>query len=278
MSERLQLAAHFIGNHGQPAARALEALPADIAGSLIDTISDPLSLAALKSMLPYHAAKCISALAPAAGSKYLAALPPREAAAILRHTKEASRKDLIDLLPRRQAVRVSLILGYPQSLVGAWMDPLTLSLPTTSTVADAKKRITNEGYDHGTVFIVDENNKVRGSVSLVHLLLQAKDDIPLSALREDVPDALHGSLTLERAFDAKGWSGNDVLPVIDRNDRFIGVLRYAELRRALIKPSIAAHAADGGDNLLGITEACYLGLADLMATTLAEDRDSATST
>ena len=271
MSERLQLAEHFINSHGQSAARALEGLPADIAGSLIDTISDPLSVSALKSMMPYHAAKCISALPLEAGAKYLAVLRPGDAAAILRHADEDSRKNLIDLLPHRQAVRVALILAYPQSLVGAWMDPLTLSLPITSDVADAKKRIENEGYDHDTVFIVDDGNKVRGSVSLVRLLLQAKEDSSLSAIKQDMAGALHASLTLERAFNDQGWSENDVLPVVDRNDRFIGVLRYAELRRALTKPFVAARSTDGADNLLGITEACYLGLADLIATTLYQN-------
>jgi len=277
MSERIRLAEHFINDHGQSAARALEEMPADIAGNLIDTISDPLSLSALTAMLPYHAAKCLAALPADAGAKYLAALGPGEAAAILRHLDEPDRKNLIDLLPRRQAVRVALLLGYPQLLVGAWMEPLTLSLPVTSIVADAKKRIANEGYDHDTVFIVDAGNKLRGSVSLAHLLLRAGEDLSLSAIKKDVAGVLHASLTLERAFDDPGWAGNDVLPVLDRSERFIGVLRYAELRRALSKPSLTARRTDGGDNLLGITEACYLGLADLMAMTLGDDHDATES-
>jgi len=275
MSERLQLAEHFVASHGKSAARALEELPADIAGCLIDTISDPMSLSALKSMLPYHAAKCITAIPAPAGSKYLAAMPPRDAASILRHTDEVSRKNLIDLLPRRQAVRVSLILGYPQSLVGAWMDPLTPSLPVSNIVADAKKRIANAGYDHSIVFIVDDDNKVRGSVSLARLLLRAKDDMSLSTLMENGPRGVLASTSLERAFADQGWAAYDTLPVIDRNERFIGVLRYAELRAALTRPSIANRTAGGGDDLLGITEACYLGLADLMAATLADDHGAA---
>jgi Mg/Co/Ni transporter MgtE len=277
MSERLQLAEHFIQSHGQNAARALESMPPDIAGGLIDTISDPLSVAALKTMLPYNAAKCILAMSPTSGSKYLASLTVREAAAILRHTDVESRKNLIDLLPRQKAIRVALILGYPQSLVGAWIDPIAMSLPITGNVADARLRIANEGYDHSTIFMVDDTNRIRGSVSLVQLLLQAQDEVSLSALSQNVPGTLRASMTLENAFDSKGWSEADLLPVTDREDRFIGVLRYADLRRALTKPSIAVRAAEGGDNLLGITEACYLGLADLMATTLADNRDGTTA-
>ena len=275
MSERLQLAEHFIDSHGRNAARALEAMPAEVAGGVIDTISDPLSVQALKVMLPYHAARCVLAMPADSGSKYLAALTVREAAAILRHTGEEARKNLLDLLPRQRAVRVALILGYPQSLVGSWMDPITLSLPITGTVADARTRIKNEGYSHGTIFVVDDGNRIRGSISLVRLLLQAREEESLSALMQTAVEPVRASMTLERAFDAAGWLENDLLPVTDRDDRFIGVIRYAELRRALAKPSIADRAAERGDNLMGITEACYLGLADLLATTLADNRDDA---
>ena len=275
MSERLLLAEHFITNHGQPAARTLEALPADVAGGVIDAISDPLSVTALKAMLPYHAARCLLAIGPESAARYLAVLPVGEAAAILRHTDPEARKKLVDLLPRQKAVRVALILGYPQSLVGAWIDPITLTLPITATVGDAKTRVANEGYEYDTIFVVDDGNRLRGAVSLVLLLLRSRDDVSLSTLIRRTPDAVRASTTLERAADAKGWSQNDLLPVTDRDDRFIGVIRFAELRRALQKPAIAQRAAERGDNLMGITEACYLGLADLLATTLADNRDGA---
>ena len=113
MSERLRLAEHFIKTHGQDAARALEELPPDIAGSLIDRVSDPLSMAALKALFPYRSAKVISAMPPESASRYLAALPAREAAAILRHTDRLLRTKLIDLMPRQKIHSRLLGSGLP---------------------------------------------------------------------------------------------------------------------------------------------------------------------
>ncbi len=273
MSERLRLAEHFIDTHGRAAARALEELPAEIAGSLIDAIADPLSLSSLKNMLPYHAARCLVAMAPDAGSKYLASLAPRDAAAILRHMEARAAEERVALLPKRQALRVSLIMGYPQSLVGAWMDPLALTLPVTGTVGDARTRLRNEGYEHSVVFIVDDENRVRGSVSLVELLLRADDATSLSTLMVDEFDFLLASSTLERALDDKGWFGADILPVIDRGGGIIGVLRFGVLRRALIRSPGVEQEQDEVGGLLGISEACYLGLADLLAVSLATEHD-----
>ena len=87
----------------------------------------------------------------------------------------------------------------------------------------------SEGYDYGCVFIVDDENRIRGSISLTQILFQAEDGISLSALVQDVGGAIRASATLERALEAKEWSETDLLPVADRDDRFIGVLRYAEL-------------------------------------------------
>ena len=81
------------------------------------------------------------------------------------------------------------------------------------------------------------------------------------------------STTLDRAINADGWSDSDVLPVIDREEKLVGVLRFADLREALNRPSLDVHASTDSNNLVNITEICCLRLADLIVTTLAKEKE-----
>ena len=273
MSERIAFAEHFIQTHSQTAARVLEELSDEAVGSFIGAIPDSISLSVLTSMLPYHAAKCLETIPRNTAVKYLAQLNPKQAASILRQSIEATRTELIHLLPRFQASRLSRLLSYPRTLVGAWMDPVILSLPVETRVGEAKKRIFAEKYDYRIIFTVDIDNRVVGSVSLVELLKFSKDQASIIDIRQSTTNPIFASTTLDRAINADGWSDSDVLPVIDREEKLVGVLRFADLREALNRPSPDVHASTDSNSLVNITEICCLRLADLIVTTLAKEKE-----
>ena len=272
MSERIAFAEHFIQTHSQNAARVMEELSAEVVGSFIEAIPDSISLSVLTSMLPYHAAKCLETIPRDTAAKYLAQLNPKQAASILRQSIEATRTELIHSLPRLQASRLSRLLSYPRTLVGAWMDPVILSLRVETRVGEAKKRIFTEKYDYRIIFTVDIDNRVVGSVFLVELLKFSKDQASINDITQSTVNPIFASTTLDRAINADGWSDSDVLPVIDREEKLVGVLRFADLREALNRPSPDVHASTDSNNLLGITEFCCLRLADLIVTTLAKEK------
>ena len=273
MSERIAFAEHFIQTHSQTAARVLEELSDEAVGSFIGAIPDSISLSVLTSMLPYHAAKCLETIPRNTAVKYLAQLNPKQAASILRQSIEATRTELIHLLPRFQASRLSRLLSYPRTLVGAWMDPVILSLPVETRVGEAKKRIFAEKYDYRIIFTVDIDNRVVGSVSLVELLKFSNDQASINDITQSTVNPIFASTTLDRAINADGWSDSDVLPVIDREEKLVGVLRFADLREALNRPSPDVHASTDSNNLINITEICCLRLADLIVTTLAKEKE-----
>ena len=273
MSERIAFAQHFIQIHSQNAARVMEEMSAEVVGSFIEAIPDSVSLSVLTSMLPYHAAKCLETIPRDSVAKYLAQLKPKQAASILRQSIEATRKELMLSLPRLQASRLSRLLSYPRTLAGAWMDPVILSLPVETRIGEAKKRIFSEKYNYRIIFIVDIDHRVVGSVSLVELLKFSKDQASINDITQSTVNPIFASMTLEHAINADGWSDSDVLPVIDREEKLVGVLRFADLREALNRSSHNVHASTDSKNIVNITEICYLRLADVMVTTLAKERE-----
>ncbi len=278
MSEQLRLAEYFVDHHATAALRAIHQLPAETAADLIEAIDDPLSLSTLKSMLPSLAARCIECLPRASAAAYLNQLSARDAAAILRYVLEPARKELLEQLNRRHSLRVSILLRYPRSLVGAWMDAITVCVQTTTQISVAQKMVVAEGYIYRDINVVSDDNRVIGAVSSMELLKRDQSDEPVATIMHAAAKPLFASFTLKNAVEWNEWSKHDTLPVIDREHKLIGIVRFVDLWSALTESHGSEESlppSSASSNVLGVVETYCLGLADLMAALLS-DRQSAT--
>lgn len=274
MSEKFTIAQHFVETYPHDAARVLEEMSAAPASGFIDAVHDKHSVRILSSMLPYHAAKCISTLSPAAAARYLTGLQPRTVANIMRYMTADGREQVLSLLPRRISSQVSIILTYSLSMAGSWLEPTVLTLPLQCTVSEAKARLRNEDYaDFHRVYVVDENETLIGFVRLASLI-RGNDDHPLNNYIERSAHYLRASISLDAALEHAAWQTSDYLPVLDRRGRFLGVLRYAALRAALARPAPANEDRGVSGTFLDLAETCYLGLAEIMNTSLANEKPS----
>ena len=159
-------------------------------------------------------------------------------------------------------------------MVGAWIEPAVLVLPTDCTIGDAQIRLEREnGFDFHRIFVVDTDQKLQGYVSLGKLLSGSKDS-PITSILEASSYVLRATASLDSAITDPGWDANDFLPVVDRRERFLGVMRYAALRTALSKPKPQTDEHDIPGTFMDLAETCYLGLADVMSSTLAGDGSS----
>lgn len=271
MPDDLQFARRFAELDPQGAARVLEELAPTSASAFIDAVPDPQSTRLLGSMLPAHAATCVSYLDAETTARYLAGLDPRTAAQILRCLDEDAATAIVHHLPPGMAARTSLIMNYPRSVVGAWVDPTVLVLPISCTVGDAKARLKNEArLDAARIYVVDEGKALSGFVRIVRLL-QADDTSRLSTHMEPPGDTVPAHASLDAVLRSPLWQATDVLAVLDRRGRFLGVVRYAEIRGAEQDRPAEAEAQDGVGPIMELAEYCYLGLAEVLNSSLAID-------
>ncbi|MGV3591001.1 MAG: hypothetical protein ACO1PZ_04875, partial [Gammaproteobacteria bacterium] len=69
-------------------------------------------------------------------------------------------------------------------------------------------------------------------------------------------DSIPAQMSVAQAAKLSCWHGEDVMPVTGVQHQFIGVLRHADLRRALHQDTARAHAPPaGGDPLSGLVDA-----------------------
>jgi len=214
----------------------------------------------VSAMLPFHAARCLMAVNEEFVIALLPAMTPTSAASALRRMPHAQADALVQRLPPRSAFRLRLILRYPLTTVGAWVEPGVLSLPVDISVARAWQLLRLDGEDiERFIYVVDRQHQLLGYVSSA-ALLTASDDMIIERLLE-VSTPLKARSDLNAALARQDWPESDPLPVVSRDGQFLGIARYAELRfaesRHLGRPSQSVLA----ETLMELMEAYWSGLS-----------------
>lgn len=277
MQANLKLAVEIAKTYPREAARILEEQYPASSSAIIDAIPDGESISILSSMLPRHAAKCIEQFESKIAARYLKSLDSKSVVNILRHVSKEHTQNILDLMPRNMSIRISLLMNYTPSMVGYWIQSNTFSLPMDCSMKEAKLRIRNEkNIDSYRIFVTDTYNKLLGFVPLVSFI-SAPDSGLIKDYLQPFPAVLQAGVSREDALKLPAWSEYDSIPVIDRRKNFLGLVRYAVLRMANtdLHPS---PLANGTSKLfLELTENCYVGLAELMTATLANEPSATTS-
>lgn len=268
MPSNEELSFTYLEAHPADAARVLErlALP-DSAAFLAAT---PMRLAApvLRQMLPLIAARCLERLDDATASGLLHGMGAQAGAAVLRHLPEPRYAPLLAQLPTTAAIAFRLLLSYSADTVGGWIDPRAAALPADLPVRDALERVRRSEEDSfGDVYVLDNVQRLRGAVELA-VLLRTGPDESLERIMRPAPYVLPARAPLAAVRDHVGWNEYRVLPVVERGERFVGVLNYRVLVSALAHD---AHKRDTAapDTLTGLTHTYWRGVSGMIETLVA---------
>jgi magnesium transporter len=240
--ERLTLA--YLGAHPGEAARVLERMPAADCAGLLARVPARVAGPVVAAMLPTAAAHNLAALEDEPAMALLATLGPQAAVAVLRHVAEPRRTRLIEGLPTATALASRLLLGYEEDAVGAWTDPEVVALLPDTRVDDALERVRNgDAAKVERVYVIDREQRLLGSIELA-ALLRAPASSRLSELAAAPSAVIAPTTPLAGAATHRGWAQTAVLPVLDRSERLIGVLRREALVRALSRAPVAPSAEE----------------------------------
>ena len=243
-TEALTLA--FLHAHPERAARVLERLPAPEAAALFARVPARAGGPVLAVMLPPTAARVLGNLEEPVALGLLAAIGAQSAVAMLRHVAEPRRTGLIEGLPTGTALASRLLLGYLEDSVGGWVDPDVVAIAPDSSAGEALARVRRGGETEvEQVYAVDPEQHLLGIVELP-ALLRAVESSSIATLMHPPPAILAASAPLASVAALSGWDRASVLPVVERSQRLLGVLRRSTLRRALARA--VESGADAGDS------------------------------
>lgn len=243
----LELAASFIENHIDAAARELETQPAESVAALILAIPLTQARRLITQMLPVYAARILNVLAVEEAASVLSRGNANQIATILRHVPIRPRVGLLRLLPERLAIKSRRLLSHAEDSVGAWMIVDVVMLPENITAADALHRIRESSSlgNGDAIQVLSDSQQSVGYVSVADLL-RAGSDVMVSSLCHEIdPLEISSRMSLRAAQRHTGWHKQDNLIVVNSRGQVEGILRYYDLCKGLqVSPSTPLQVVD----------------------------------
>jgi Mg/Co/Ni transporter MgtE len=211
----------------------LEHLPPEASAELFGQAPARVLAPAVRAMMPFMAAQAIVRLPTETAAHLMNEAGAGSAAAIMRYVPESKRATLIEGLPTPTAVSLRLLLGFPASSVGAWIDTALPALPANTSVSDALERLrTAEEDEIDVVHVVDTSQRLLGLVE-IGALVRAGNNVQLTHLMQPARHVLPVNASLSSVERHSGWDERLMLPAVERDGRLVGVLQRAALVRAL---------------------------------------------
>jgi Mg/Co/Ni transporter MgtE len=261
VSGREQLADAYLRLHPESAARLLESLPVEHANAVLSAVDVTTAAPVVSQMLPTHAARCLEQQQPHDSALLLEKLGSQESVAVLRHLPPTLRESVLDCMGTQWLMAFRLLLSYPTNTVGAWVEPRVLTLPDDCNAGEARERIArSDQVNQARIYVLDRSRRLRGAVRGL-ALLQVPHRKALASILEPA-DALWARDLLVTAQENAIWERHTEAPVVNRDEEFIGVISYADLRKAH-RQSIHGSAASNEREIAEVTELIAISAGSL---------------
>ncbi|MAJ46917.1 MAG: magnesium transporter [Planctomycetes bacterium TMED75] len=203
------------------AAEVLGRMDIELAAEALAEMLRPLGQGVLEDLIEED-------LAAAAG--LLEAMAPDDATDFLRELESQTTEELFVLMSAPSAALLRELLGYQEESAGGMMTTDFLSIREQMTVAEATDAIRRSVADSATqfAFVTNWKGHLRGIISLRRLLLAGPEEL-IGAICNRELNAIAPSLDREAV--ALEFEKYDflVLPVVDANERLLGVVEVDDV-------------------------------------------------
>lgn len=187
----------------------------------------------LEHLSPEAAARVVERAGDGLARSLLDALDPGRAAILLSRLDDEARESRLGLLAPPVAAELRALLDYPADSAAFLMDPRATAFREDATVHDALERIRKLGRTRiQDVFLVDENGRLSGAVA-VQDIAGSEPDERLGELARDAAVRVQATSTRERIVEEFANRQVGSLPVVDYDNRLLGVIRPDALLQAV---------------------------------------------
>ncbi len=147
---------------------------------------------------------------------------------LLTRMPQDRREDVLRLIAKAERNDIRRLLSYDASSAGAIMTTEYASLPANITVREALDRLRLQAPNSETiyyVYILDENRRLEGLISLREMILARPDAVLWDIMERDV---IRMKVTEEREVVAQELARYNFLavPIVDNDDRLVGIVTH----------------------------------------------------
>jgi magnesium transporter len=246
------------------AAETLEQIGEEAAVEVIEEMETESAADALAHMHPSLAVSVLEDLVsedPEYAGKLIEEMAPDDATDLLQNLPDESRDRLLGTLGKVEAVKFRRLLEYPERSAGGMMTTDYLAVRDSMTVREATeaiRRAASLGEDWLYVFVVDWRGRLQGRATMRALLL-ADPSQRVMQISEKQVDAVKPDLDREDVAHEFEKYDYLVLPVVDEEDRMLGVITVDDVIDAIRKDGTEKAQAMVG---AGREEAVFSSVAD----------------
>lgn len=190
---------------------------------VMSLVAEPLAARMLAESDPVTAQQVAAELDEEVLSDLVEDMAPDDAADLLGDLPEAQSERLLELMETEEADEVRELMTHPEDSGGGIMTSRLVAVGESFTVAVAIANLREwaDEEDILTIFVVDENRHLIGTVPLRRLLLASQETLIRSLVDPD-PISVHADMDQEEV--AAFFSEYDllVLPVVDEDGELVG--------------------------------------------------------
>jgi magnesium transporter len=220
----------------QPAdwADRLERLPAEDGRKILNGLPAPEVVAIFSELPSNEAARLLEGFPEDQIIAWLQMLPSHVAADLVHYFPSSRRDDLLAALPLDQSAAVRALLRYPSDSAGGIMDNRFIAMRADLTVEAclAELRASPRDQIDGVlyVYVTDDAGRLVGVVSLRELVFAPAEE-QLSKIMNKKVRFLRASDDQEEIVRQLQHNHFLGLPVVDRQERLVGVVRIGDAIR-----------------------------------------------
>ena len=226
----------FIRRHPGAALRVVDSLKGEELDRSVAAVADhdpALLLPILDRLPPGRALEVFRLLAADAKERILLAAGPRLAVSLLGALGATERQAVLDPLPGSLQRELERLLAFPDDSAGRLMDRAYDVARPWMTAEELRTRLRESDLKRvRSVYVVDDDRRLLGRLDMQDLALAGEQDLieglmqpPAGMLELATPRADIVLLLEDTRLDS--------LPVVDVDQRLMGVVRYTSLFRAI---------------------------------------------
>ena len=157
-------------------------------------------------------------------------MPADDVTRILSDLPEEKKGELLNLIEGATSADVERLLEYEEKTAGSIMAPNFFALPEETTAAEATERIRELANLEMVfyVYVVDEENKLKGVISL-RQLVTTKPDTPLKDLMTSHLYTVHTDMLQEEVARAVARYNLLAIPVINSIGQLVGIVTIDDI-------------------------------------------------
>lgn len=168
-------------------------------------------------------------------AKVLSLMEVDDAVDVLDEVDDATKKQVVDMLPEDAGNDIQMILSYEENEMGSRMTTDYIAIRRGIDIRQAMRELVSQAGENdniGTVYVLDESDKYYGAIDLKDLIVARENDTLESIINTTYPFVTDHE-KIEDCIDELVDYAEDSIPVLSETKELLGVITAQDVVEAV---------------------------------------------